>query len=69
MRNISDTSYRENQNTHFVFKNSPPPPDENRAVYEIMWKNIVESGRPQMTIWLVRYSAEYLRLQTHTQNM
>jgi hypothetical protein len=24
---------------------------ENRAVCEIMWKNIVESDRPQMTIW------------------
>ena len=24
---------------------------ENRAVYEIMWKNIVEHGRPQMTMW------------------
>ena len=23
---------------------------ENRAVYEIVWKNIVERGRPQMTI-------------------
>jgi len=23
----------------------------NRTVYEIMWKNIVQSGRPQMTIW------------------
>jgi hypothetical protein len=23
---------------------------ENRAVYEIMWKNIVEPDRPQMTI-------------------
>jgi hypothetical protein len=22
---------------------------ENRAVYEIMWKNIVEPGRPQTT--------------------
>jgi hypothetical protein len=27
---------------------------ENRAVYEIMWKNIVEWGRPQMTIWRMR---------------
>ena len=27
---------------------------ENRAVYEIMWKNIVEPGRPQMTIWRMR---------------
>jgi hypothetical protein len=24
---------------------------ENLAVYEIMWRNIVEPGRPQMTIW------------------
>jgi hypothetical protein len=24
---------------------------ENRAVYAIMWKNIVERGRPQTTIW------------------
>jgi hypothetical protein len=23
---------------------------ENRAVYEMMWKNIVEPDRPQMTI-------------------
>jgi hypothetical protein len=23
---------------------------ENRAVYEIIWKNIVESGRSQMTV-------------------
>ena len=23
---------------------------ENRAIYEIMWKNIIQSGRPQMTI-------------------
>jgi hypothetical protein len=27
---------------------------ENRAVYEIMWKNSVEPGRPQMTIWRTR---------------
>jgi len=24
---------------------------ENRAIYEIMWKNIVAWGRPQMPIW------------------
>jgi hypothetical protein len=29
---------------------------ENRAVYEIMWKNIVERGWPQMTIWRMRIS-------------
>ena len=27
---------------------------ENRAVHEIMWKNFVERGRPQMTIWRIR---------------
>jgi hypothetical protein len=29
-------------------------PLENRAVYEIMSKNSVESGRPHMTIWRMR---------------
>ena len=24
---------------------------ENSAVNEIMWRNIIERGRPQMTIW------------------
>jgi hypothetical protein len=27
---------------------------ENPAVYEIMWKNILEPDRSQMTIWLMR---------------
>ena len=44
MRNVSDKSYRENQNTHFVFNNFT---FENPAVYEIMWENIVEQGRTQ----------------------
>jgi hypothetical protein len=48
MRNVSDKSCRENK-THtlcsvtFFFV-------ENRAVYEIMWKNIVELEVPQMTV-------------------
>ena len=29
---------------------------ENRAVYEIMWKNIVESDRLRMTVWRTRIS-------------
>jgi hypothetical protein len=48
MRNVSDKSCRENQITHFVFSNFF---FLNRAVYEIIWKNIVERYRPQMTIW------------------
>ena len=47
MRNISDRSYRENQNTNFVFNNFF---FENRAFFEIMWKNMVGPDRPQMTI-------------------
>jgi len=32
MRNISDKSWRENQNAYFIFNNfPPPPPQENRA--------------------------------------
>jgi hypothetical protein len=27
---------------------------ENRAMFEIMWENITEQGRPQMTIWRMR---------------
>ena len=27
---------------------------ENRAVYEITWKNIVQPYKPQMTIWRLR---------------
>jgi len=24
---------------------------ENRALFQIMWKNVVEPGRPQTTMW------------------
>jgi hypothetical protein len=36
--------------THILCSITSPPP-KNRATYEIMWKNTVEWGRPQMTIW------------------
>jgi len=42
---------------------------ENRAVYSVMWKNIVEPGRPQKTIWRMRIASWIIRLQTHTQNV
>ena len=47
MGNVSDKSCRENQNTDFMFNYSF---FETHAVYEIMWKNVVEPDRPQM-IW------------------
>ena len=48
MRNVSAKSFKENQNTHFTFHK---PPTHNCAVYEMMWKNTAQRGRPQMTIW------------------
>ena len=47
IRNISDNSCRENQNWHFIFSNFP----KNSAIYEIMWKNMVEADRPQMIVF------------------
>jgi hypothetical protein len=47
MRNVSDKSCRKkSKHTFYVLK----PVPENRAVYEIMWKNMVQGNRPQMTI-------------------
>ena len=47
MRNVSDKSCSEYQNTNFVFSNLF---FLNRAFYEKMWKNIQERGRPDITI-------------------
>jgi hypothetical protein len=38
---------------------------ENRAVYEVMWKNIVERSRPQMTIWHMHF-ARWISKATNT---
>ena len=37
----------------------------NRAVYEIMWQNIAEQDRPQMTIWRMRMAWSKTKA-THT---
>jgi hypothetical protein len=47
MKNVSDKCCRENKNILCSVTFFP----ENLAVYEIVWKNIVERDRPQMTIW------------------
>ena len=41
---------------------------ENLIVREIMWKSIVDPGRPQMTIWHMRI-AFWMPKATHTPNM
>jgi len=53
MRNVSEKFVEEIKThnlcsiTFFFFS-------ENRALYEIMWKNIVEPDKPRMIIWRVR---------------
>jgi hypothetical protein len=44
MRNISDKI-----KTHFISNNFPPHP-QNRAVYEIMRKSMIELDRPHVTV-------------------
>ena len=51
MRNISNKYCRGNENTNFVFNYFF---FESRAIYEIMWKCIVEPGRPQVILWCMR---------------
>jgi hypothetical protein len=49
MRNVSDKKLQKKSNTHFIFRFFF---FENRSVYEIMWKAIVETDRAQLTLWL-----------------
>jgi hypothetical protein len=62
MRNVSDKGCTETQNTHFVFSNFF---SEKPAVYEIMWKNIVERDRPHMNIRRMRIAC-WIRKATNT---
>jgi len=64
MRNVSDKCCRENQNTHFMFSN------RFLKIVSLMrkrGKNILERGRPQMTIWRVRIAC-WIRKATNTQS-
>ena len=47
MRNVSDTICTENQNIHFIL-NTFFVVVENRAVYDMMSKNMIELERLQM---------------------
>jgi len=59
MRNVRDKSCKENPITHFMFS-------DIRAVYEIMWKNMVEPDRPQIKIWRMRFSCWVGKIHRHT---
>ena len=42
---------------------------KNRTFCEIMWKNILKRGRPQMTIWRIRITCWITKATNkHTQN-
>ena len=45
----------ENRSPHFIYSNFFLGGGD-RAVYEIMWKNTVESDRPQKTLWRMRFA-------------
>jgi len=66
IKNISDTVV-EKIETHIVCSITFFP--ENRAFYDIMWKNSAERGRPQMTKWSMRSACWITKTTTHTQNM
>jgi len=55
--------------THFVVNNFFSP--KNRAFCEVMCRNTVQRGRPQMAIYYgaCALHAGYPRLQTHTHNV
>jgi hypothetical protein len=64
MRNVSDKICRENENTHFfVFKNYF---SGKSFFYEVMWKSIVEPGRPQMTTWRRRIACWVTKATKYT---
>ena len=48
MKNVSERDLEKMKKTHFLCAVTF---SENRTVYEILWKNIVEWGRPQMVIF------------------
>jgi hypothetical protein len=64
MRNVSDKDFKTHTLCSITFF------FENHAVYEIMWKNIVERGRPQTTIWRMRTACWITKAtNTHSENI
>jgi hypothetical protein len=64
MRNCLDKSCRENQNTRFTFNNIFFS-SENRFVYEMMSKNMVESEGLEMTSQYSAYTLHAGKARLH----
>jgi hypothetical protein len=64
MRNVGEKLRKANENTYFMFNNF----FLNSAIYEITWKNMVQPGRPQTTIWRTRIACRILKAtDTHSE--
>jgi hypothetical protein len=59
LRNISDKIWKKKMKHILYFS-------ENHAVYEILWKNIVQPDWPQITFWCVRFVCWLTKTHTHT---
>jgi len=57
---------RINRNTLYIFNNFF---SENRAVFKVIWKNVVEPDRSQMTIWRMDIACWIPKATNSTQNM
>ena len=66
MRNVLDKLCRENRNRGFIFSNFF---FEKRAIYEIMWKIIVQPDRLRLTtrrMSITRWITKFTHTHTHT---
>jgi hypothetical protein len=61
MRNVSENSCRENQNTHFMFNNP-----FSKIVCEIMWKNMVQPDKQMKSTQQCMYFACWITKATDT---
>ena len=50
-KNVFETKFVEKIETHIFYSITF---FDNRVIYEIVWKNGLERGRPQMTMWRMR---------------
>jgi hypothetical protein len=66
MVNVSNKRCRRNESAHFMSSNFFS--SENRAVFEIMSKKVVEPERPQLTIWrrVAYWISKATRPQAHS---
>ena len=67
MINVSNKRCRRNESAHFISSNFFFS-SENRAVFEIISKKVVEPERPQMTIWrrVAYWISKTTRQQAHS---